>query len=100
MPVCYGVARWSYGGDTVHTVRATVMPRTKLALFCTPVRPGCYKKIETTGTTSQRTPVKHSVSRFNAVLAGVATVWTENRDSVNQDLRVLQLDNCSDFNNI
>jgi len=40
MPVCYGVARWSYGGDTVHAGRATVMPRTKPALFHTLVRPG------------------------------------------------------------
>jgi len=40
MPVCYGFARWSYGGDTVHAKRATVMPRNKPMLFHSPVRPG------------------------------------------------------------
>jgi len=53
MPICYGVFRWSYGGDTVHAGKATVMPRNKPALFRTPVRPGeprLFKKIETTGT--------------------------------------------------
>ena len=55
MPVCYGFARWSYGGDTVHAGRATVMPRNKTVLFRSPVRPGKswrFKKIETTGATS------------------------------------------------
>jgi len=42
MPVCYGFTRWSYGGDTVHARRATVMPRSKPALFCSPVRPWGY----------------------------------------------------------
>jgi len=36
MPVCYGVAQWSYGGDMVYAGRATVMPRTKPVLFRTP----------------------------------------------------------------
>jgi len=40
MPVCYGVTRWSYDGDAVHAGRAAVLPRNKLALFRTPVRPG------------------------------------------------------------
>ena len=40
MPVCYVVARWFYGGDTVHTRRATVMPLNKPVLFRTPVRHG------------------------------------------------------------
>jgi len=53
MPVCYGVGRWSYGGDTVHARRATMMPRNQPALFRTPVRPVCLKKIETTGITSR-----------------------------------------------
>jgi len=39
MPVCYGVARGSYGGKTVHAGRATVMARNNPALFCTLVRP-------------------------------------------------------------
>jgi len=38
MPVCYGVARWSYGGDTVHAGIATVMLRNMPALFRSPVR--------------------------------------------------------------
>jgi len=56
MPVCYGFARWSYGGDTVHTGRATVMPRNKPALFaarCVPVSRGGFKFFETTGATSR-----------------------------------------------
>jgi len=40
MPVCYGFARWSYGGDTVHAGIATVMPRNEPALFRSPVRLG------------------------------------------------------------
>jgi len=40
------------------------------------VSPGGLKKIETTGATSRWTPVQHGVSRFNTVLAGVATVWS------------------------
>jgi len=40
MLVCYGFARWSYGGDTVHAGKATMMPRNKPALFYSPVRPG------------------------------------------------------------
>jgi len=53
MPVCYGFARWSYGGDTVYAGRATVMPRNKPALFFGPVSPGGFKKFETTGATSR-----------------------------------------------
>jgi len=49
MPVCYGFARWSHGGDTVDTERATVMPRNKPALFRSRVGPGCFNKIQTTG---------------------------------------------------
>jgi len=40
MPVCYGFARLSYGGNTVHARRATVMSRNKPALFRSPVSPG------------------------------------------------------------
>jgi len=43
---------------------------------CVPVSPSCFKDFETTGTTSRWTPVQHAVSRFNAVLPGVATVWS------------------------
>jgi len=67
MPVCYGVARWSYGGDTVHAGRATVMPQKKPALFLIPVRPGCFKKFET------NCPHRSAAG-------------TENRDSVNEAL--------------
>ena len=45
MPVCYGVARWSYGGDTVHAGRATVMPRNKPALFRTRCVPVIFLKL-------------------------------------------------------
>jgi len=81
MPVYYGFARWSYDEDTVHVGRATVVPRNKPVLFRSPVRPGesrrfLKKKFETTGATSQGTPVQHGESRFNAVFAGVATVWS------------------------
>jgi len=76
MPVCYGFARLSYGGDTVDAGRATVMPREKPALFRSPVSHGRLKQIETTGATSRLTPVQHGVSRFKAVLAGAATVWS------------------------
>ena len=40
MPVCYGFARWSYGGGTVYAERATVMPRNKPAMYSNPVRSG------------------------------------------------------------
>jgi len=33
MPVCFGVARWSYGGEAVYAGRATAMPRNKQALY-------------------------------------------------------------------
>jgi len=61
---------------------------------CLPVSPGDFKCFETTGVISWWTPVQHDLSRFNAVLAGVATVWSrcshrsdagaEIRDSVNE----------------
>ena len=44
MPVCYGFARGSYGGETVDVGGATVMPRNKPALFRSPVSPACFKK--------------------------------------------------------
>jgi len=56
MPVGYGFARWSYGRDTVHVGRATVMPRTMPSLFRSPVSPcesRLFKKNETTGATSR-----------------------------------------------
>jgi len=43
---------------------------------CVPVSPGGFKNFETTGATSRWTPVQHDLSRFNAVLADVATVWS------------------------
>ena len=49
MPVCYGFAQWSYGGDTVHAGRAMVMTRNKPVLFCSPVRPGGLKKLKPPG---------------------------------------------------
>ena len=93
MPVCYGFAQWSYGGDTVHAGRATVMPRNKpFAARCVPVSPGCFLIFETTETSSCLTPVQHGESRFNAVLAaalrcdpgGPRSPGTENQDSVNE----------------
>jgi len=47
MPVFFGFARRSY--DTVHAGRATVMPQNKPALFRSPVRPGCLKKMKPPG---------------------------------------------------
>jgi len=41
-----------------------------------PVIPGCFKNFETTGITCRWTPIQHGVSRYNAVLAGVTTVWS------------------------
>ena len=41
---------------------------------CLPVRPGGFKCFETTGAISRWMPVQHDLSRFNAVLARVATV--------------------------
>jgi len=70
MPVCYGFARWSYGGDTVHAWRATVMPRNKPALFRSPSSRGCLKKLKQPG------PLPCE-SRVYAALAGVATVWSQ-----------------------
>ena len=46
MPVGYGFAMWSYGVDTVHDGRDTVMPRKKLALFRSTVSSSCLKQIE------------------------------------------------------
>jgi len=46
MPVSFGFARWSYGGDTVNAGKATVIPRDKPALFRSPVRPGYLKKVK------------------------------------------------------
>jgi len=46
MPVCYGFARWSYGLDTVHAGRATVMPQNKPVWFRCPVSPGGFKNFE------------------------------------------------------
>ena len=43
---------------------------------CVPVSPVCFKIFKTTGAISRRSPVQHSLSQFNAVLAGVATVWS------------------------
>jgi len=51
MPVCYGFARGSYGGDTDHAGRATEMPLNKPALFHSPVRPGRFEKNDITGAT-------------------------------------------------
>ena len=53
MPVCYGFARWSYGGDTVHAGRATVMPRNKLALFRSP------------GFKTENARIKHTLTIYN-----------------------------------
>jgi len=39
-----GFARWSYGGDTVHARRATVMPWNKPALFRSQVSPGAISR--------------------------------------------------------
>jgi len=49
MPVCYNFARWFYSEDTVHAGRAALIPRNKLALFRSPVRPGWLNIFETTG---------------------------------------------------
>jgi len=46
------------------------------AAQCVLVSPGGFKIHDTTGATSRWTPIQHDLSRFNAVLAGVATVWT------------------------
>jgi len=56
MPVCYGFARRSYGGDTVHAGRATVVPRKSRCCFAArrvSMSPGCFKKLGTTWATSQ-----------------------------------------------
>jgi len=53
LPVCYSLTRWSYGGGTVHAERASVLPWNKLALFRSLVRTSCFKKFETTGTTTR-----------------------------------------------
>jgi len=55
-----------YSGETDHA--ATVMPRNKPVMCCTPVRRVCL--IKPPG------PLQHSLSQFNAVLPGVATVWS------------------------
>jgi len=49
MLVCYIFARWSYGEDTVHAGRAKMKPWNKPALFCSPERPGCFKKLKPQG---------------------------------------------------
>jgi len=69
MPVCYGFARWSYGGDTVHAGRATVMPRNKTVLFRSPVRPGksWFKKMKPPGPH----PVKAGSTRCIMIQYGV-----------------------------
>jgi len=94
MLVCYGVARWSYGGDTVYAGRATVMPRNKPALFHTPV---LLKNLKPPGSLPGE-------RRFNTVYPDLmwclpaslrcgpggppcpnrSAAGTENRDSVNE----------------
>ena len=90
MPVRYGFALRSYGGDTIHAGRATVMPWNKPALFRSPVRPGesrMFKEIAGStrcipiqcGACRRRygvIPVGHGVSRRRA--------GTEHRDNVNE----------------
>ena len=63
MPVCYGFARWSYGRDTVHAGRATVMPRNKPVLFRSPVRPDESWRLQ-----KLKPPGPHpGKSRFNTI---------------------------------
>jgi len=62
MSVCYGFARWSYGGDAVHAERATVMPLIKTALY------------------------KNHVCPDEPRLFCGSDAGTENRDSVNEAL--------------
>jgi len=52
------------------------------------VRPGCFKKIETTEASSREIPVQHGESRFNAVLAA----------ALRRDPGALQLSVCQQNN--
>jgi len=92
MPVCYGFARWSCGGDTVDAGRATVMPRNKPAFFRSPVSHGCLKKLNHRGhfpvnTGSTRCiPIQSGACRrrYGVVPVGPGDAGTEIRDSVNE----------------
>ena len=68
MSVYYTFTWLSYGGDTDHAERATVMPQKKPALIRTHRAPGILP--------GNQFPVQHGLSRFNAVPAGAATVWS------------------------
>ena len=77
MSICYGVARWSYGGDTVHTGRTTVIPRNRFntvytdSMRCLPVSLRC-------GPGVPRCPHRSAAG-------------TENQESVNEALAGVRL---------
>jgi len=95
MPDCYGFARWTYGGNTVHGGRATVMYGNKPALFRIPVRPGCFifwnhplpgeRRFNTVYPDSMRyLPASLRCGSGGPRKPHCSDAGTENRDSVNE----------------